>query len=700
MKFKRFISALLAVVFVATASIIPVNTAFAREFPSSEFDTSINPKSVVRVDEFIALISHISYWSEPTDAPYTADKTGAQPISWAAGYVQTEINKGIVNPEEITYSEPATIAYAARYLSNAKGLYAWDFEKKYNTKGTEGLSAEDKMYLDVAFDHGLIQYFDGINAKTQLKREDINYLLVDKMADKVYDKMLVSDNSMKNLHVFFENNDNKMTSQLNLLKTYSNSITQLSLFGVKESYDKNGTPNITFDKAGQKEAIKYCRENGIQSFMVVDNYNFKGESSSDPYDVYDQQGVYDMISKNPLQAAKKLTENAKKYSFDGVHITFDLFGGEAYRSKFSAFINTLANELHKEDMLLMVSVGAFFKDVEEEKSIFDYTSIGSSADYIHMILYDENSANAYNSGIITEPGCTSSLTYIERVLKYASYKMPEDKIILGTQSFATEFSANSARNVEFNPAWLSSPLFEYSRSEGSGHITQGGVTTYFETPEGMKERMLEVYDLKLGGMSSFSLTSEFPYIFTMLNGACSYRGEIIKAMRLKLVPSKYYNNYNQGIKRDELCDFLVAFIEAKSGKSIDEYLKEKGITSLNSSFTDTNSKNVAVINALGIMKGRSATTFGTEELNRQEAAAIVKNIGTMLDIKPGEVTSFKDTAALADWAKTSIAYASSITDKTNSIKVMTGAGEGKFNPSGKLTRYQAMIILKRLYNAA
>lgn len=697
LKLKKIFSIFLATILGLCGSILPITTAYSRDFPSPEFDTSINPNDIVRVDEFIALISHISYWSEPASAPYSTDKTGSEPIAWTAGYVQTEINKGIVKPEEIIYSAPTTIAYAARYLSTAKGLYPWDFEKKYNVKGTEKLSAEDKMYLDVAFDYGLIQYYDGINAQTQIKRSDINYLLVDKMADTVYDKMLVSDNSMKNLHVFFENNNNKMDYQLKLLKTYSNSITQLSLFGVKESYD-NGTPNITFDKTEQKEAIKYCKDNGIQCFMVVDNYNFKAEGSSNPYDVYDQQSVYNMLSSTTV-SAKKLVENAKKYSFDGVHITFDLFGGESYRNQFSTFINTLSNELHKENMLLMVSVGAFFKDIDENKSIFDYTSIGEGADYIHILLYDENSANAYNSGIISKAGCNSSLTYIERVLKYASYKMPEDKIILGTQSFATEFSANSARNVDFNPAWLTSPIFEYNKTEGSGHITQNGVTTYFETPEGMKERMLEVYDLKLGGMSSFSLTSEFPYIFTMLNGACSYRGEIIQAMRLNIVPKKYYNNYNQGIRRDELCDFIVAFLEAQSRKNIDDYLKEKGINSVSSSFTDTDSKNVAIVTALGIMNGRSSTIFGTEELNRQETAAIIKNLGESLGIKPDKAVAFNDTASLADWAKTSIAYASSISDKTNSVKVMSGSGGNNFNPYGKLTRYQTMIILKRLFNA-
>lgn len=670
-----------------------VCTVFARNYPNPNLDISNRSDDNMRADEFIALIAHISYWAQGVSGSYTPDKSGNTPIEWAAPYVQSEINKKVVNPQNFNYSDLATVAFAARYLSNARGLYHWDFINKYNVSGTEGLSAEDKMYLNVAFDNGLIKYYDGINAKNVFKRRDIAEMLLDKPFTKVSPRELYSDNSMKNLHVFFENNAYDMDFQFDVLKKYTNSITQVSFFGVK-STDNSGTPIVKYDKPVQNEAIKYCKDNGIQTFLVLDNYNF-GQSG---YAVYDQNMAYNMIS-NPESTISSLMKTLEEYDMSGINVTFDMYGGAEYRDDFSVFMSKLGAELKKHNKLLMVSVGAYFKDDEESQSFYNYEVLGDVCDFVHIILYDENSANAFNTGAISEPGCNSSLIHIDRVLKYASYKIPPEKIILGTQSYSIAFGSDFAENVRFDISWLSSPNFIYDSTEGSGHIVSDGKTIYFETYDGMKQRMLMVYDLKMGGLSSFSLTSEFAPIFTLLNDECTYRQEIISSMRKKLVPNQYYNSYSDGIRRDEFCDFIVKFVETKSGKDIQSYLTENNITVDTEKFSDTSSYNVAVANALGIVSGRDETTFGLEIIKRQEAAAMLAKLAKLFGASNGEAIQFSDTNELADWAKNGISFTSGLVDKTNLNRVMNGVSNNQFAPYGVYTKAQTIMTMIRLFNA-
>lgn len=692
MKIKKNIKSV-CVLIVFLLIINNVCTAFARTYPNPNLNIANRPNDNMKADEFIALISHISYWSPGVSGNYTLDKSGNEPIKWAAPYVQYEVNKNAVDPKTFNYSDPATVAFAARYLSNARGLYHWDFENKYNVSGTEGLSAEDKMYLNVAFDNGLIKYCKGINAKNVLKRKDVSSMLLNKPFKRVSPKTLYSDKSMKNLHVFFENNYIDLDFQFNLLKKYTNSITQVSFFGVR-TVDSSGVPFITYDKPIQNEAIQYCKDNGIQTFLVLDNYDYLKNG----YAVYDKNSAFDMIS-NPEATISSLMKTLETYGMSGVNVTFDMFEGGEYRDKFSDFMLKLGAELKKHNKQLMVSVGAYFKDADESKAFYDYEALGKICDYVHIILYDDNSANAFNTGRISTPGCNSNMVYIDRVLKYASYKIPTDKIVLGTQSLATSFSAEHAENIKFDSSWLSSPNLIYNSEEASGHIVSDGKTIYFETDEGMRKRMLKAYDLKLGGMSSFSLASEFPPIFNLLNNECPQRKEIISSMRKNLVPYQYYTCYSNGIRRDEFCDFIVKFIEAKSGKDIQTYLNENNIEVNKNKFSDTSSYNVAVANALGIVSGRSENVFGLEIIKRQEAAAMIAKLAKLFGASGGEAIQFSDTGKLAPWAKDGIAFTSALIDKTNSNRVMNGVGNSKFAPYGVYTKAQTMMTMIRLYNA-
>ena len=97
--------------------------------------------------------------------------------------------------------------------------------------------------------------------------------------------------------------------------------------------------------------------------------------------------------------------------------------------------------------------------------------------------------------------------------------------------------------------------------------------------------------------------------------------------------------------------------------------------------------------ALGILNGRSATTFDPDSpITRQEAASILMRCYRLYG---GTYEAADRTPALSDW--NSVAdWARDDAAAVLELKVMQGSG-GAFHPQGTYTREQAVLTLLRLY---
>ena len=97
--------------------------------------------------------------------------------------------------------------------------------------------------------------------------------------------------------------------------------------------------------------------------------------------------------------------------------------------------------------------------------------------------------------------------------------------------------------------------------------------------------------------------------------------------------------------------------------------------------------------ALGILNGRSATTFDPDSpITRQEAAAILMRCYRLYG---GTYEAADRTPALSDW--NSVAdWARDDAAAVLELKVMQGSG-GAFHPQGTYTREQSILTILRLY---
>lgn len=176
--------------------------------------------------------------------------------------------------------------------------------------------------------------------------------------------------------------------------------------------------------------------------------------------------------------------------------------------------------------------------------------------------------------------------------------------------------------------------------------------------------------------------------------------ETVTAILEGLVPEELMGQYGKAITREEFCTLMVTLLEQESGKNIADYAKSKG-AQYSQPFTDTNSTSVGYAYALGIVNGVTKTEFAPgKTITRQEAATMLARTGKVLGLSAKTGLDFADKGQFADWALDSIVYISSLSDPTNSNRVMAGTGNGNFSPTDTYSRQQAILTTVRMFHCA
>lgn len=96
---------------------------------------------------------------------------------------------------------------------------------------------------------------------------------------------------------------------------------------------------------------------------------------------------------------------------------------------------------------------------------------------------------------------------------------------------------------------------------------------------------------------------------------------------------------------------------------------------------------------LGVVSGKTATTFDPEGLiTRQEAAVMLHRLCTVLGYAPSDpsTSTLNDHDQCADWAMNSI-------QTVCSAGIMSGVGNGTFNPRGLYSYEQSALTMVRMY---
>lgn len=246
--------------------------------------------------------------------------------------------------------------------------------------------------------------------------------------------------------------------------------------------------------------LTYANSNGIEALAMVAN-NFDGNIAKTLLE----------SSVNVQNLINNILVQIKTYGYKGVNI--DLEGVYYYnRTQYTEFIKQLYNTLKPQGFKVTVSVPAKTTDSPTNtwSGAYDYAQLGSYADKIILMTYDEH----YPGGT---PGAIASINWVENVIKYAVSVIPKEKILLGTAAYGYDWSSNGTKAYGiqgiYNLAsqygatilWdnlSQTPYFTYTDASGISH------TVWFENESSVKLKLDLVNKYDLNGIGIWRLGLE------------------------------------------------------------------------------------------------------------------------------------------------------------------------------------------------
>ncbi|NLT15293.1 MAG: hypothetical protein GXY05_13235 [Clostridiales bacterium] len=165
--------------------------------------------------------------------------------------------------------------------------------------------------------------------------------------------------------------------------------------------------------------------------------------------------------------------------------------------------------------------------------------------------------------------------------------------------------------------------------------------------------------------------------------------DVYLAVDRNLVPFSMQKNWTNSITRNDFCTLAFELCKTVMKAELQTPTEEKPMP-----FTDTTSDVVYTLNQLGIIGGKTPTTFAPNDLiTRQEAAVLMNNLATYLKcamLKELGAPNYADGWSIAAWAKTAV-------DNAYMLGVMSSTGNGNFSPTANYSVEQAIVSMLRFY---
>lgn len=281
----------------------------------------------------------------------------------------------------------------------------------------------------------------------------------------------------------------------------------------------------SFDGTGKVKPVgnvdlsikKMAQKNGSKAYALVHNMNSSGSVGFDA-------GLAHRVLADP-SARSNLVNNlvnlTTKDGWDGISVDIEKTP-PADRNNFSAFVAELGKALKAKDKVMNISIPAKFVDYPSDlwSGAYDYAAIGKAADQVVLMTYDEH-------GLGTTQGPIASQGWVDRVIRYAIGKIPNEKIVMGLPDYAYDWGSNKP----MLPDYIShNQAVERARKNGVQVLTDANAgvpqfmytakgvrhEVYFENTQSLKTKMEYALKHKLHGVGIWRLGMEDPTIWTSI----------------------------------------------------------------------------------------------------------------------------------------------------------------------------------------
>lgn len=267
------------------------------------------------------------------------------------------------------------------------------------------------------------------------------------------------------------------------------------------------------DEAAIGEAIA----NGVVPMMSIVNFtvNVAGENVANK--VLNNPDVVNTLQNNIINIMKDK-------GYQGLNIDFEYVLPED-REAYNRFLESTVNRLHNEGFFVSTALAP--KTSAEQRGLLyeahDYPAHGRLADFVVLMTYEWG----WRGG---PPTAISPINEIEKVLDYAVTVIPRDKILMGFQIYARDWTLPFepgqeaetisieeamerayAHNVQIQYDYVAqSPFFHYTDEEGNAH------EVWFEDARSAQAKFDVVKEYGLRGISYWSLGYPFTQNWVLL----------------------------------------------------------------------------------------------------------------------------------------------------------------------------------------
>lgn len=258
-----------------------------------------------------------------------------------------------------------------------------------------------------------------------------------------------------------------------------------------------------------EKALDAADRYGIDAYALVSNYGENGWDGDIAHDVLHKPTAKIRLIRNML-------DTVRDNDYVGINIDFEEVRPED-REALSRFVRDTAREMRKFGKKTMVSVPAKTEDDPENgwSGAFDYKAIGSHADLVQVMTYDEH-------GIWGEPGSAAGLSWIDASLKFAVTEVDPSKLLAGLPAYGNDWNLSDPTDqsggmtawtevrtlirelnkVGTRDAESKSMMLRYTADDGDQHVL------WYEDEYSikLKARLVEKYGL--AGISIYALGME------------------------------------------------------------------------------------------------------------------------------------------------------------------------------------------------
>lgn len=488
--------------------------------PPDAVDATYQPSHPVSFEDAIAMTlsyrSDVSSTTAQNNGQPVTDGSGHAPdsavaayVAWASGH---HLLAGLTIP---SFRAPATRLFAAVFFSRFYGLDRFEYVRPFPLVDMGTVSVDNQMYVNSILANRLMSETASgqFEPNGSMTRSSFNRLVAHANTAMRHPPAPASWSTPPVLSLpgkpflyFFQTSRPDAATQQQDMLSHAKDISAIGLtlypfaadvradLAARRTAIDRTSYLLTPTSGGpdQQQELANVKQDGLQPFMVVGNYN-QTTNQSDP-------AIVHQLLSNPATIAKLTTEAvglASSEHLAGITVDFENVRTED-RSNYVTFMSTLHRSALKAGLTTMVCLPE--EDGASGITAYDYSGLADAADLVMLITYDEHTPGS-------RPGPIHEAFNDDRVVKYALQQIPANKLLIGAADYGYDWSGGSGVEVSQQeakslalrfkaPVTMDStsmtPTFNYTDDKGVKH------TVWYEDNQSLSTvfQLVKTYGLR------------------------------------------------------------------------------------------------------------------------------------------------------------------------------------------------------------